>query len=88
MPITKAAKKALRQTKTRQAQNKAVKRAMRETEKSLELAIKEKDQAKISSLMPEAFKKIDKATKKGVLHKNTASRKKSRLSRRASQIPS
>ncbi|NET23882.1 MAG: 30S ribosomal protein S20 [Okeania sp. SIO1H5] len=35
--------------------------------------------AKVQFLISQAYSKIDKAAKKGVIHKNTASRKKSRL---------
>ena len=41
------------------------------------LAAKKKDEA--SRLSGELFSKLDKAVKKGILHKNTASRKKSRI---------
>ncbi|CAD7703499.1 unnamed protein product [Ostreobium quekettii] len=40
----------------------------------------------VESLISEAFKEIDKAWSKGVLHKNTAARRKSRLSRAKNRL--
>ena len=40
---------------------------------------KEKDQAAINTALSAAYKLCDKAVSKGILHKNTAARKKSRL---------
>ncbi len=83
MPITHAAKKALRQSRSREARNALVKRAMKEAVKSLRKAVDSKDAEKIKSFLPAAYKKIDKAAKIGLLHKNTAARRKSRLAKLA-----
>jgi small subunit ribosomal protein S20 len=79
MPITKSAQKALRQTRTRTSENTSYERAMRGAIKSFERAVEAKDYPKASALLPAAQKTIDKAAKRGILHKNTAARKKSRL---------
>ncbi len=79
MPIKQAAKKYLRQTKKRRAYNLLWKRKVKEAVKKTRklIAEKKKDEAKKAYL--EAVKIIDKAVQKGVLKKNSGSRKKSRL---------
>ena len=42
--------------------------------------IKEKKTAEANKALPDAYKAIDKAVKRGLIKKNAASRKKSRLS--------
>lgn len=79
MPITKSTKKALRQSITRRKRNikrkDEMKKAIKEIKKTL-LKNKKKEALK---LVPNAYKAIDKAAKTGVIKKNTASHKKSRL---------
>ncbi len=81
MPITKSAKKALRQSKRRATRNLKKKEAFKSVVKKIEklVSVKKNDEAK--KLIPLAYKAIDKAAKTGVIKKNTASRKKSRLMR-------
>ena len=77
MPIKNSAKKALRQNKKLAAQNKLVKDAAKQAVKTVIKAIEAgKDVQEIVQL---AQKKLDKAAKKGVIKKKTASRKLSRL---------
>ncbi len=47
---------------------------------------KEKDQAAINEALSHAYKLCDKATSKGILHKNTAARKKSRLTKAINKL--
>jgi len=78
MPITSSAKKAERQSIRRQSENNSVKRIMKESIKEVkELSSKDLDKAK--ELLPKVYKSIDKATKKGLIKKNNASRKKSNV---------
>jgi len=81
MPIKKSAKKYLRASKRRAAQNLKVKKTFKEAVKKLaELAKAEKiDEAK--KMFPTVQKALDKAAKGNVISKNTAARKKSRLSK-------
>ena len=78
MPVTKQARKKLRKDKRREKQNQEVKaffkKAVKDTKKNPTVK-------KISI----AFKIIDKATKKGVIHKNKATRIKSRMAKLASK---
>ena len=47
---------------------------------------KEKDQDAINAALSQAYKLCDKAVSKGILHKNTASRKKSRLTKAINKL--
>jgi len=79
MPIKESAKKELRKAKKRRVLNvkrqKTMKDALKQISK-LMLAGK-KDEAK--KLISTAYQAIDKAAKRGVIKKNAAARKKSRL---------
>ncbi len=81
MPITQSAKKALRGSFTKKAMNDRNKKDIKESVKKIEKLVKEKKKTEAKKLLPEAYSVIDKAAKRGVIKKNTASRKKSRLSR-------
>ncbi len=81
MPITKASKKSLRQSVKRKALNLRYKRAMKEKCKSMETLCAEGSKKEAKKLLPESMRAIDKAAKKGLIKKNTAARKKSRISR-------
>jgi small subunit ribosomal protein S20 len=81
MPITKSAKKALKGSLVKKAMNDRNKKAIKESMKSIEKLVKEKKNAEAKKLLPVAYSAIDKACKRGVLKKNTASRRKALLSR-------
>ncbi len=81
MPITKSAKKALRGSLVKKAINDRNKKAVKESIKSIEKLLKEKNKDGAKKLLPKAYSAIDKACKKGVFKKNTASRRKALLSR-------
>lgn len=81
MPITKSAKKALRGSLVKKAMNDRNKKNVKEAVKSIEKLVKAKNNAEAKKLLPEAYSAIDKAAKRGVIKKNTASRKKARLSK-------
>jgi len=80
MPNTTSAKKALRVSKKKKVFNDRRKNAMREVLKNIKKLAGEKKQDEAKALLSKAYKAIDKAAKRGVIKKNTASRKKSRLS--------
>jgi len=77
MPIKRASVKDVRKTKTRTAYN-------TEHTAKTKLAL---DMARKSGYAPEkvvdAVKQLDKLAQKGIVHKNTAARKKSRLMKKA-----
>lgn len=79
MPIKKAAKKFVRVTKRKVVINKKTKEALRLSMKATHTALKAGDIQKTKELFLNAQQKIDKAAKAGLIKKNTAARKKSRL---------
>lgn len=81
MPITKSAKKALRGSLVKKAMNDRNKKNIKESVKKIEKLVKEKNTVEAKKLLPNAYSVIDKAAKRGVIKKNTASRKKARLSK-------
>lgn len=81
MPITKSAQKALRQNIKRRLRNAAIKNKIRTLAKNLKKAVTEKKAEEAKKTLILAVKTIDKAAKTGVLKKNTASRKKSKLAK-------
>ena len=81
MPITKSAKKALRGSLVKKAMNDRNKKNIKESVKKIEKLVKEKNKKEAKKLLSEAYSIIDKAAKRGIIKKNTASRKKARLSK-------
>lgn len=79
MPITKSAEKALRSSKRKAAFNLKRKENLQKTVKQYKKLVAAKKIAEAQKMVPALQKAIDKAAKKGILKKNTASRKKSRL---------
>ena len=80
MTNIKSDKKRVKVIETKTLQNRATKKAYKEAIKNFEAAVKENASNK-EELYNEAVSKIDKAWTKGVLAKNTASRKKSSLAK-------
>ncbi len=80
MPITKSAKKAIRGSLRKKGYNDARKRAMKEVIRKIEKSAKA-SKAEAAKMLNVAFKAIDKAAQKGVIKKNNAARKKSRLAK-------
>lgn len=80
MPITKSAKKAIRGSLRKKAFNDGRKRTMKEIIRKIE-KIAKTNKAEAIKMLNSAFQAIDKAAQKGVIKKNNAARKKSRLSR-------
>lgn len=81
MPITSSAKKALRQDARRRQQNDRVKQGVKRVLKQARDLVLQKKIGEAEKLLPQLFKVLDKAAKVGVIKKNTASRKKSRIAK-------
>ncbi len=77
MPNIKSAKKRVLLSKAANEKNKAEKSALKTVLKKFDAAVVEGDRAKADIAYKEAVKAIDKSVTKGILHKNTAARKKS-----------
>lgn len=80
MPQRKCSVKSLKQSQKRRLNNLDIKTALRKTVKEYVETTKT-DPAKAVGLLSLAYKKIDKAAKRNVLHKNTASRRKASLAK-------
>lgn len=81
MPITKAAKKSLRQDVKKRKRNIVRKKTMRGLLKETKTLIAKKNPEASKELLPKLYKSLDKAAKKGVIKKNAAARKKSRITK-------
>ncbi|MEM8553116.1 MAG: 30S ribosomal protein S20 [Pseudomonadota bacterium] len=86
MANTKSAQKMVRKIRKRTDVNMARRSRMRTFIRKVEDAIKAGDSAAASSALREAQPEIMRAAQKGILHKNTAARKMSRLSTRVKAL--
>ena len=86
MANTKSAKKAARKIARRTIVNKSRRSRMRNYVRKVEEAIAAGDRNAALAVMKEAEPQIMRAAQKGVLHKNAASRKVSRLVARISKL--
>jgi small subunit ribosomal protein S20 len=86
MANIKSAIKRLRQSKIRHLRNKAGKTYLRSSIKKVRLAIESGDRSLAQTLLPKALSAIDRAAAKKIITRNTASRYKSRLSRRVDAL--
>lgn len=85
MPNIKSAKKRVLLSKAQNERNKAYRSALRTAIKKADSAIDAKA-ADAGETVKVAVKKIDQATSKGILHENTAARKKSQLATRLNKM--
>lgn len=81
-----SALKRVRQSEKNKLRNKAVRTAIKTVTKKVEAAVSSKDKEGIKGLLIEAESLISKAATKGVIHRNTASRRISRLARLANAL--
>ena len=88
MANIKSAQKRIRVTAKRAARNKHVKTLTRTAIKKVNVASGSGDSVNAKALLLQAIAAIDKAASKGVFHKNTASRKKSKLTRMINKMSS
>ena len=86
MANTKSAKKAVRVTARRTAVNKTRRSRVRGFMRKVEEAIASGDKAAAAEALKVAQPEIMRGAQKGIMHKNTASRKISRLSGRIKSI--
>lgn len=92
MPAKAAKKKNLsaikrtRQAEKRNLRNASIRSKIKTVSKRIEEAITEKKQENVKKFLREIIRTVNSAVSKGVLHKNTASRKISRLSKLANTV--
>ncbi|MFY8114647.1 MAG: 30S ribosomal protein S20 [Rhabdaerophilum sp.] len=87
MANTKSAKKAARQTLRRTEVNKARRSRMRTSVRYVEEAIAKGDVNAALAAMKKAEPELAKAAQNGIVHKNMAARKVSRLIRQIRSLP-
>lgn len=80
MPIIKSAKKALRASLRKKENNDLTRSKIKSAVKGVRAAAKTEDK-KTPELLSKAYRELDLAAKKNVIHKNKASRLKSRLTK-------
>jgi len=75
-----------KQSETRRERNHAVKAALRTQMKKVLQAVAKKDATEAKAALSEAYKLLDRAVVKGVIHRNNASRRKARLAARVNAV--
>ena len=86
MPNIKSAKKRVLVNKTKAAQNKAAKSALKTDIKKFEAAVAVGNRSEADVAYKVAVKAVDKAAAKGLLHKNNAANKKSSLTLKLNKL--
>ena len=86
MANTKSAQKAVRKIARRTAVNKSRRSEMRTYVRKVEEAIAAKDPKVATAALHDAEPLLARAAQKGILHKNTAARKISRLAKRVNAL--
>lgn len=81
MPITRSAKKALRQSERRRQKNLQKKEAYKRVVGDVKKLVEAGKISEAEKLLPRLYKTLDKAAKTNAIKKNKASRLKSRISK-------
>jgi small subunit ribosomal protein S20 len=79
MPITSSAKRAIRVAERKRVFNIRRMNAMKDSVKEFRKLVAEGKVVEAEKKLPSVYQAIDKAAKRGVIKKNTAARKKSRI---------
>ncbi len=82
----KSAIKKMRQDEKRRLRNKSYKTRVKTVVKKVEVAVKEQNREAAEKALHEAISMIDRVASKGVIHKNNAARKKSRLTKKVNAL--
>ena len=86
MPQRKSGIKDLRKNHVRHMHNLDIKTDLKKTTKKFLASVKDKDKDNAQSNLNELYKKLDKATKRNILHKNTVARRKSKFSKQLASL--
>ena len=86
MPQRKSGIKALRQDRKKRLHNLDIKTDLKKTIKNFLKSVQEKKKDEAQTRLKTVYKKLDKASKRHILAKNTASRRKSHFAKLAKQI--
>ncbi|HHT04703.1 MAG TPA: 30S ribosomal protein S20 [Hydrogenispora sp.] len=85
MPNIKSAKKRVAVSELRRLKNRSERSKLRTLVKNTQIAM-ETDLEQAKNLLTLTIKELDQAASKGLIHKNAAARKKSRLMRKFNQL--
>ncbi len=85
MANTKSSKKDLRRTAKRRVRNLQTKTALKTYVKKVRQAVTAGDATATTSALTTAVKMLDKAVQRGIIHKNAAARRKSRIAKAAAK---
>ena len=86
MPQNLSIKKRIRQNKVTNLRNRSIRTNLRTATKKVDTAIMNNKFEQAQSDLKDATPTIDKAVTKGIIHKNNAARKKSRLMRKVNKL--
>ncbi len=86
MPNIKSVKKDVIRSRQRNLRNRSAKSAMKTFVKKANAAIASGDAAAVAPILSQTVSVLDKTAKRGIIHKNAAARRKSRLMRRAAAL--
>jgi small subunit ribosomal protein S20 len=86
MPIKRASFKDLRKSKKRHIRNVTIRTELHTLNKKFDALIAGKNTAEAKDTLKALLSKIDKAASKGIIHRNAASRKSSRLAKRLAAL--
>ena len=86
MANIKSAKKRVLIAKRNTERNTAFKTSIKTAVKKVLACAKSEDRTELNALLSKVYQLCDKAVSKGILHKNTAARKKSRLTKAINKL--
>ncbi|AVQ16827.1 ribosomal protein S20 [Fusobacterium gonidiaformans 3-1-5R] len=86
MANSKSAKKRVAVAERNRERNQAVKTRVKTMNKKVVVAVQDQDAEAAKNALSVAYKELDKAVSKGIMKKNTASRKKSRLAAKVNAL--
>jgi len=82
----KSAKKRIRQNEKKRTRNRHIRSTLRSVIKNFETAVQNQDAEQVKTLFIKTISTIDKAASKGIIPKNNASRRVSRLTIKAQNL--
>ena len=86
MANTKSAIKRMKQNEQRRQRNRAARSTIRSTVKAARVALGSNKSQESTTAVREALRTLDRAVSRGVMHRNTAARKKSALARKLNAL--
>lgn len=81
-----SAEKRIRQAEAKREKNRSVKKTLKTLVKKVEKEVAEKNAEKAPAALKEVVSALDKAVRKGIIHRNTASRRVARLTKMVNSL--